>query len=613
MDKFQVPPAEADVISCDCLGKYNFGAANLVRFVNHILMAGFFILSTVALAQEPKDILILHMENPRVPGNVLASKTIEQVMASRIKYQLFEEYLDENRLGTDYAGIADGLERKYANRKMDLIITVGPQALKFALQYGNRLWPSTPKVFCVVDGRQVPSPLPTDVTGIGGSYDFSPTIDLALRLQPDLRHVFYIGGASPQELGRRQIAERDLERFTGRIDIVYLNDLPWPQLLQRVSQLPDHSAILFTTYFVDPLGAGFLSPEACRSISAVSNAPVYGTLDTVLHCGIVGGRIYSVEAASRGAANLGLRILGGESISTIPVDQSLANQLVVDGRGLARWNIPEARVPSGAVVFDREPSLWEQNKGYVALTVIIFLVESSLIIFLLMQMWRRRRSDQAVRLLTRRVINASEEQRSHLARELHDDIGQRLSLISFQVGSFNAKLQANKSNGHYDLNEPLQELDSLITDVHELSHRLHSTKLEHLGLKFAMIELCRQISQKHNIKIDLQVDELPTTLPSDVSLCFYRVAQEALNNVIKHSGAESARIIFSEKDEQLRMDIADSGKGFDMSAASSGLGLTAMAERVRIVDGDFEMTSKPGIGTTIKTTIIIQKLSRASS
>jgi signal transduction histidine kinase len=182
-------------------------------------------------------------------------------------------------------------------------------------------------------------------------------------------------------------------------------------------------------------------------------------------------------------------------------------------------------------------------------------------------------------------------------------------LISFQIGSVDPESQPGGELKLRDLDEPLNELDTLITDIHDLSHRLHSSKLEHLGLKFAMAELCRQISQKHAVQIDLCTDQLATTPPREVSLCLYRVAQEALNNVIKHSGAGSARVVFSETNGRVGMEITDSGKGFDPAAVPIGLGLTAMAERVRIVDGDFKIKSRPGTGTIITTTIELAKAS----
>lgn len=223
-----------------------------------------------------------------------------------------------------------------------------------------------------------------------------------------------------------------------------------------------------------------------------------------------------------------------------------------------------------------------------------------MIAVLVREIRKKNRSDRALRLLSKRVIEAGEEERRHIARELHDDVGQRLSLLSFQLDIVNGQLHSDaRSPERPNLDEPLQELSTLITDVHKLSHRLHSTKLEHLGLKVALTELCEHFSQKHGLRIDLRAGTIPPDLRHDVALCFYRVAQEAMNNVVKHSRAVSVQIVFSASQERLEMKLADSGKGFDKATAPIGLGLTAMEERVRTLNGVFSLHSKPGNGTRI--------------
>lgn len=130
------------------------------------------------------------------------------------------------------------------------------------------------------------------------------------------------------------MAEQELKHFEGQLEITYLDDLSWLALLSQISQLSENSAVLFSTYFNDPAGHEFFTDHACRAVAATSNAPVYGILDTVLGCGIIGGSIYSLDAAARAAANLGARILKGEPISHVPVEHGPANKIVIDSRQL---------------------------------------------------------------------------------------------------------------------------------------------------------------------------------------------------------------------------------------------------------------------------------------
>src|ERR1700761_5784471 len=203
---------------------------------------------------------------------------------------------------------------------------------------------------------------------------------------------------------------------------------------------------------------------------------------------------------------------------------------------LAKWQIADQLIPAEATVIGRQPSFWQRYWKYVAGFVVVLLLHKALIVYLLIERRKRKKSEEALREMTKRVIEAGEEERRRIARELHDDFSQRLSLISFQIESISAVRPSGMAKG-LNLAEPLDELQSLITDIHGLSHRLHSSKLEHLGLKVAMKELCRQLSEKYEVSISLNTSGLSATPPHDVSLCLYRVAQEALNNVIKHSGA----------------------------------------------------------------------------
>jgi signal transduction histidine kinase len=550
------------------------------------------------LAQDIKNILILHFERPQLPANVIASRVFEQVFA-RQPHQFFDEYLDETRLGSDYSPIAVALQGKYAHERIDLVITIGPQVFTFLLRYGDRLWPSIPKVSCLVDLPEAPHDLPRGVHIIGSSIAFSPTIDLARKLQPDLQHIFFIEGGSKQETGRVHMAQSEFKHYPGPIDFTYLDNLPWTQLLQRVTHLPPHSAIFFTTYFSDPTGQPFTSPQACKAVAAVSNVPVYGPFDTLLdHC-IVGGRIFSIEDAARATGLLGLAILRGQVSPDAPFEEDIGDKTVVDERVLDRWKIPESLVPAGVIIVNREPSAWHKYGPYVIVFGCLALLESVFILILLIERERRRHADRAVHRMTQRLINASEEERSHIARELHDNVGQRLSILSFQLGS----LASGTSAPAVDVSEPLDALKALISDVHKLSHRLHSSKLEYLGLKSAMTELCQQLAQAHNVRIDLDADQIPASLSPPTALCLYRVAQEALTNAIRHSGANIMKVCFRCTEKNIVMEISDSGRGFDLSSTPSGLGLTAMQERVRILDGRLNILSKLSSGTTITATL----------
>jgi signal transduction histidine kinase len=278
-------------------------------------------------------------------------------------------------------------------------------------------------------------------------------------------------------------------------------------------------------------------------------------------------------------------------------------------------NFRPTDVTASFTVLSSDPSPWFRNGTFLLAMLMLLVIQTGLLILLVLQIRRRRRSEQAVRRLTRRVINGSEEERSRIARELHDDIGQRLSLISIQLGLCSSQLSDDDRRVSAELSDSLRDVDALITDVHNLSHQLHSSKLEHLGLRVALKELCQQISERHALRIDLQIDHGSVRVPQDISLCFYRVAQEALNNVIKHSGADRAQLILMEEQGGLRMQVRDFGRGFKLGGSGAGLGLSTMQERLRIIRDDLWVASKPGRGTVItaKAEISPQNLARRAT
>jgi signal transduction histidine kinase len=200
--------------------------------------------------------------------------------------------------------------------------------------------------------------------------------------------------------------------------------------------------------------------------------------------------------------------------------------------------------------------------------------------------------------LTGRLITLAEEERKHLARELHDDIGQRLSLVAFGLDLL-TMAQDCEGSVRDRVQQALAEVKELATDVHNLSHRLHSSKLQHLGLPAALREVCRQMAGQHHIDIDLQADNSSSPLAEDVSLCFYRVAQEALNNAVKHSHSKRVEVHFGNGEGKVRLQIKDFGVGFDQAMPVEGLGLATMRERLRMVGGKLCIESNGGGGTEL--------------
>ena len=211
----------------------------------------------------------------------------------------------------------------------------------------------------------------------------------------------------------------------------------------------------------------------------------------------------------------------------------------------------------------------------------------------------RKLAEGAMAGFSRRLIEAQEAERTRIARELHDDINQRLAMVAMSVRI--AKRDLPDSDLKANLNEAIEQICELGNDIQALSHRLHSSKLEYLGLEAASAGFCRELSERQNIKIDFRCDRIPKGLSNEIALCFFRVLQEALHNAVKHSGVDAFEVSLTGASGEIALRVHDSGAGFDPESKSNrdGLGLTSMKERLRSVNGELSIDSKPGHGTTI--------------
>jgi signal transduction histidine kinase len=392
------------------------------------------------------------------------------------------------------------------------------------------------------------------------------------------------------------------------LSITVLRDLTLNELLTRLSNLPPHTIVLFASPFFHDTSENYFLPEDVLELMArTSNAPVYGMIEPYLGHGIVGGSLYNMAESGRAAGMMGARILAGEKVPDMPIQTINPNHLMVDARQLKRWGIAESKLPPGTIIRFQQRSTWELYRWYF-LAVFLVLLQSSLIITLVVQARRLKYSEATLKDLSRHLINAQEDERRRIARELHDDFGQRLALLKIELEILSQdNMQIQQLGGRGPLQSLLDNVGDLAKDIQDLSHRLHSSKLQYIGLNGALTDLARQLSKQHQISIDLRMSDLRGPVPDETALCFYRVAQEALHNAAKHSGASRVVVEVSGKHDLLTMRITDNGHGFDQSEMSLGLGLASMRERLQMIDGTLEVISKPGGGTRLKAKAPLQE------
>jgi len=212
----------------------------------------------------------------------------------------------------------------------------------------------------------------------------------------------------------------------------------------------------------------------------------------------------------------------------------------------------------------------------------------------------RKRAEEALSDMTRRLIEAQERERARIARELHDDINQRLALLAIELNQLRNQRKDLPPEVRRRVHELLKQTSEIATDVQTLSHELHSSKLDYLGVVQAMTSWCKEFGERQELEIDFKNHDVPK-VAQEISLCLFRVLQEALNNAAKHSGVKRIEVQLQKQLGEIHLIVSDSGKGFDIEAAtqSRGIGLTSMQERVRLVGGTIAIESKLMGGTTI--------------
>ena len=217
----------------------------------------------------------------------------------------------------------------------------------------------------------------------------------------------------------------------------------------------------------------------------------------------------------------------------------------------------------------------------------------------------RKQAEEEVSSVSRRLIEAHEEERTWIARELHDDINQRVAMVSIYLDNLKQGLPSSNVQVRHRLDEAKQQIEDLGNDVQALSHRLHSSKLEYLGLSAACRSFCKELSEQHNVKIEICSDNVPPDLSKEISICLFRVLQEALQNAVKYSGVREFQVSLKGTFDQVELSVQDSGHGFDSEKVtnSHGLGLTSMKERLKLVDGQLVIDSKFQQGTTIRASV----------
>ena len=355
--------------------------------------------------KEAKRVLVLYSMDKGHPAHGLTEQGLSEVFRANQKFdvKLYTEYLDLGRfLGPAQVGaMADFLRRKYADLKIDVIVTVYPSAVDFLQGERKNLFPDVPIVASEISRSYAEnldhSPARRFATGTIVGDNITGVLDAILRLKPNTKKVALVTGASPLDLHNEQIVRAGLKNYAGRLDLIDLTKLSVPETVSRISRLPQDSVIIYMSIIKDGAGQFFTPREVLSLINQATKVPLFSLYDTYFGQGIVGGRLVSFELQGKVAAGLALRVLAGESPSAIPFGGDSAYVDHYDWRELKRWNIPTAAVPAGSSLSFYTPTYWEEHQLEIIGTVCLLIIETTLIVVLMVNIRRRRRAERSLR------------------------------------------------------------------------------------------------------------------------------------------------------------------------------------------------------------------------
>lgn len=574
---------------------------------------------TSAPARPIKRVLMIHSGAEAYPGSARLDAAITKVLYAHpaIEIDYHVEFLENEEFGeTADASLRDYIRMKFRDRPLDIVMANTTPAVQFALQHRAELFPDVPIVFVAAAPpaellrREIPG-----VTGIVRDPSQTETLDVALTLHPGTTRVHVVAYAPGVE-GYLQRVQTQLTPIAKRVTVTFATEPTLDEALAVIKRLPADSLLLYVRYSPTTKGRVIFPDAMLPQFADASPVPIYSAIETNLDQGVVGGMMRNELASAARLGEMAVRILEGEKPENIPIEATHMAP-IFDWRQIQRWGIDPALLPPGAEIRFRRATLWEQYGIYIVATIAVVIAQLLLIAALLTQHARLRRADNTIRAseaslresyarikqLAGRLINAQEAARASIARDLHDDVCQRLAHVTLGVSSLkHASGNIQDAPTQLLLDELDRDAHNTFDGIRRLSHDLHPATLRLLGLLPALRAHCNEVATRNGVAVQFSAGDVGDVDP-DVAVCLFRIAQESLRNGIEHGSAEHLTVTLHRSADWLELSVTDDGRGFNVSDTwrhDGGLGLVTMEERVNLVGGNVAVASEIGRGTTVR-------------
>jgi signal transduction histidine kinase len=394
-----------------------------------------------------KSVLLMNVEQPNLPWVAGVSAGVfaafeDQPPSHRpdVRTDYLESYRAPERAGAEAAWFRE----RYRGHRFDAVIAVTTASLKFITPLRDELWPEAPIVLLTPQRSLDHEPLPAGVVSLAARFEVERTLDLVKTILPSTRHLAYVAeDGDLRERWTRDCASRGME-------YIGLTGLRLEELERRIATLPPDSAVYFESFHADGTGRRFVPRDVLARVAPLSNSPIFGVSATMVGYGLTGGWVLDFRDLGKEVGRLTLRLLEGQSVSRVP-SPSTFSRLQLDDRQLQRWKIPSARVPDGAEILYRRPSLWNDHPGAVAGVVVALALQLALIAALLGE---RRRVSEA-----RNLTRLQEAEITHMNRVAA--MGELASSLAHELNQPLAAIMTNAQAAQRLLTRPSPDLDEV--------------------------------------------------------------------------------------------------------------------------------------------------------
>jgi signal transduction histidine kinase len=553
------------------------------------LSVAFLIFAAIGAAAEPRRVLILHAFGHAYSpwSDMAASFREELVKKSQEPIDFYEVSLDTARVqdSQDEGPFVEYIRAVLSGRKLDLIVPVGAPAAFFLQRHRQAIFPTTPMMIVGADVRRISGTTraANDVTVLL-DLDLPAYLRNILQLRPETTDIAVVVGNSPVERYWTSELRRDFQRFADRVNIIWLNDLTFDEMLNHAAAMPPQSAIFWFLLSEDAAGVPYSQDRALEMMREVSAAPIFGMGDFELGRGIVGGPLMQTSALGRQAAEVGLRILRGETRGgSIELPNVTFGAPMYDWRELQRWNISEARLPADSIVQFRQGSIWQQHRLEIMGALAIVILQAALIAGLMFERQARKRA-AVVAGKAKMESDFYRENLAHLARvhtvgtmstAIAHEVNQPLVAIKNYAVAARGRLMRTGGLSLAKVQELLDKIEEQASRAGDVLQSLRAMVRKHepeaaeteLGELIAdTLKLMEMEGRNANIRIEAAISpELPPVLVDGIQiqqvvLNLARNAIEAIEEAGISSGVIKVAVIGTEKNE-VAVSVSDCGPG----------------------------------------------------